>query len=62
MTAHLLLAATEQKNPLEHRRIITRLTTIIPSTNVDKSSELIKKYGNVKAAKYIVCVCLHVHV
>lgn len=62
MTAHLLLTVAEQKNPWEQEQIITGLTRIMPSTNVDKS-ELIN-YEKLKAAKYIIhmCVCLHVRV
>lgn len=56
MTAHLLLTAAEHKNPLEHARIITCLTTIIPSANVDKKQSIDKKYENLKAAKHVVCV------
>lgn len=60
MTTHLLLTVAEQKNPWEHGRIITRLTRIMPSTNVDKS-ELIN-YEKLKASKYIIHVCVRLHV
>lgn len=56
VTAHLLLTAAEQKHLLEHERIITCLTTIIPSTNVNKRQRIDKTHGNVTAAKPIVCV------
>lgn len=60
MTAHLLLTVAEQKNPWEQGRIITGLTRIMPSTNVDKS-ELIN-YEKLKAAKYIIHMCVRLHV
>lgn len=58
----LLLTVAEQKNPLEHGRIIARLTTITPSTNVDKKQRTDKKHENIKAVKYIICVCMCLHV
>lgn len=56
MVAHLLLRV-QKENPLEHRRIITYLTTIIPSTDADKKEWTDEKYENVKATKYIIYVC-----
>lgn len=61
MVAHLLLRV-QKKSPLEHKKIITYLTTIIPSTDADKKKWINEKYENVKATKYITCVFAHAHV
>lgn len=57
MVAHLLLRV-QKKNPLERRRIITYLTTIIPSTDADKKEWIDEKYENMKATNRL-SMCLH---
>lgn len=61
MVAHLLLRV-QKKNPLEDRKIITYLTTIIPLTDAEEKEWINEKYENVKATKHIICVFAHAHV
>lgn len=50
------LLRVQKNNPLDHRKTITYLTTIIPSIDADKKEWIDE---NMKGTKYIICVFAH---